>query len=139
MKPTIAYYTDFLSDATRKHLLSIATPVDGVAGLKQVGTGGGLENKDSLKFLADLYVAVEGELNRVLNQRIKDRKFIDERTKASVVFNKDWKRDFLSPDYLTVFGLEDGDGRIVMGPKRSDYHAPGGNKIAPIPDYLQRE
>lgn len=137
MKPNIPYYTDFLSDATRKHLLSIATPVEGVSDLKQVGTGGGLENKDSLKFLTELYVAVEGELNKVLNQRMRDRKFIDERTKALAFFNKDWKRDFLSPDYRTVFGLEDGDGRIVMGPKRSDYHAAGGKKIAPIPDYLQ--
>jgi malate synthase len=137
MKRSIPYYRDYISDALQAHLLAEATPYPGVEHLMQVGESGGLENKDSLKFLCDLYEVVEEELNTVLNRRIKDRKFIDERTKALATFNQDWKRDFLSPDYQTVFGLEDSEGRIVMGPKRVDYYAPHGNPIAPIPKYLQ--
>ncbi len=116
-KRTIPYYRDFLSDSTLEHLLKEAKSVSGIEELKQVGSSGGLENKESFQFLADLYVAVESELNSVLNRRIKDRKFIDERTKAIVAFNQEWNRDFLSPDYKTVLGLEDAEGRIVIGPK----------------------
>ncbi|MBA2403225.1 MAG: serine hydrolase [Bdellovibrionales bacterium] len=137
MKRSIPYYNDYLSEDFLNYLQKEATPVPGVNGLIQVGESGGLENPESLKFLCDLYLAVENELNTVLNRRIKDRKFIDERTKALATFNQDWKRDFLSPDYRTVFGLEDGEGRIVMGPKKADYYAPGGQAIAPVPDYLQ--
>jgi malate synthase len=137
MKRSIPYYSDYISDSFLAHLLQQARPFDGVENLMQVGESGGLENKQSMKFLCDLYQALEVELNTVLNRRIKDRKFIDERTSALAVFNRDWKRDFLSPDYRTVFGLEDGEGRIVMGPKKSDYYAPGGKAIAPIPEYLQ--
>ncbi len=137
MKRTIPYYSDYISDSFLAYLLKEARPYDGVQNLVQVGETGGLENKDSLKFLCDLYEAIESELNTVLNRRIKDRKFIDERTKALATFNRDWKRDFSSSDYQTVFGLEDGEGRIVMGPKRPDYYAPVGNAVAPVPDYLQ--
>lgn len=137
MKSSIPYYNDFLSEELKTHLLKEATPVEGVPHLLQVGPNGGLENKESFQFLTELYESLEVELNTVLNRRIKDRKFIDERTKASVGFNREWKRDFLSSDYRTIFGLEDGEGRIVMGPKTSNYHQAGGKKIAPIPEYLQ--
>lgn len=137
MKRTIPYYSDFISDALLESLLKEAKSFPGVDNLLQVGESGGLENKESLKFLCELYEALEGELNLVLTRRMKDRKFIDERTKASVTFNQEWKRDFLSDDYRTVFGLEDGEGRIVIGPKKPTYHSKGGNPIAPIPDYLQ--
>lgn len=137
MKPSIPYYADFLSPALKDHLLKNACPVEGAPDLLHVGKMGGLENKESLSFLCELFSAVEAELNKVLNRRIRDRKFIDERTKALALFNHEWKRDFLSPDYKTIFGLEDSEGRIVMGPKNPNYHAPGGKKIADIPDYLQ--
>jgi allantoicase/malate synthase/CubicO group peptidase (beta-lactamase class C family) len=136
-KRTIPYYRDFLSDSILEHLLKEAKSVSGIEGLKQVGSNGGLENKESFQFLCDLYVAVESELNTVLNRRIKDRKFIDERTKATVAFNQEWSRDFLSADYKTVLGLEDAEGRIVIGPKTPKYHSNCGSQIAPIPEYLQ--
>jgi malate synthase len=137
MKRSIPYYRDFISDAFLTSLLSEATPYPGVNDLLHVGGSGGLETKDSMSFLCELYETVEKDLNAVLERRIKDRKFIDERTKALVSFNTEWKRDFLSPDYKTIFGLEDSEGRIVMGPKKADYHGAGGTPIAPIPDYLQ--
>ena len=103
-KSDIPYYDDFLSQKIKADLLKKATPVSGVPGLLQVGEGGGLENKDSLKFLCELYEAVKGELNLVLNRRIRDRKFIDERTKSLGAFNQEFKRDYLSSDYKTVSG-----------------------------------
>ena len=137
MKRSIPYYRDFISDAFLSSLLSKATAFPGVEDLLQIGESGGLENKDSMSFLCELYQKVENDLNAVLDRRVKDRKFIDERTKALVHFNNEWKRDFLSPDYKTIFGLEDAEGRIVMGPKKANYHGSGGSPIAPIPEYLQ--
>jgi malate synthase len=136
-KSDIPYFDDYLSDDLKNHLLKSATPYKGVSNLLHIGKTGGLETKESLKFLCDLYDAVKDELNGVLNRRIRDRKFIDERTRALATFNIDFKRDFLSPDYKTVFGMEDGDGRIVFGPKSDHYCREGGNAVAPIPEYLQ--
>ncbi len=136
-KSDISYYDDFLSPKLKADLLKKAIPVSGVAGLLQMGEGGGLENKESLKFLCDLYESVKGELNIVLNRRIRDRKFIDERTKSLAAFNQEFKRDYLSPDYQTVFGLEDGEGRIVIGPKKENYCQEGGDPIGLIPEFLR--
>lgn len=137
MKSSIPYYEDYVSPSFKDYLLKEARPVAGVDHLMQIGASGGLENKASFNFLCELYEAVESELNLVLNRRNKDRKFIDERTKAMALFNQTWQRDYLSEDYKTVLGFEDGDGRIVIGPKKADYHSRGGNPVAPVPDYLQ--
>ncbi|RPJ76605.1 MAG: hypothetical protein EHM20_07240, partial [Alphaproteobacteria bacterium] len=78
------------------------------------------------------------DLNKVLSQRINDRVFIDQQTKACFEFNKLLKRDFLSADYKTIIGFEDSVGRIVIGPKNEFYCKRGNAKaIAPIPDYLK--
>ncbi len=131
-------YEDFLSPKFKDHILKSAIPFPGVPELMQVGASGGLENKESMKFLCDLYELTKKELQLVLNRRVRDRKFIDERTRAMATFNKDLKRDFLSPDYKTIFGLEDGEGRIVMGPRSATYADPKPEKrIAPIPEFLQ--
>lgn len=136
-KSEITYYDDFISPSIKEHLLKSATPVQGVPDLVQVGAGGGLENEESLKFLCELYSLVKDELNLVLKRRTRDRKFIDERTKALNAYNREFKKDYLSPDYKTVFGLEDGEGRIVLGPKIKHYCRDGGEPIAPIPSYLR--
>ncbi len=131
------YYDDYLSPALKAHLLKKARPVPGVTGLTQVGEGGGLETTEALQFLSDLYEALAGELAIVLKRRTQDRAFIDQRTRALYQFNQSHGRDYLTSDYLTVLGLEDGEGRIVVGPKRADYVKKGGQPIAPIPAYLQ--
>lgn len=132
------YYNDFLSPSLKAHILKSAAPYPGVDGLQHVGETGGLENAESLRFLCELYEALKPELELVLNRRMRDRKFIDERTKSLAVFNRDLKRDFLSVDYKTVMGLEDGDGRIVMGPKTPDYaDSKPEKKIAPVPEWLK--
>lgn len=133
----IPYYDDFLSPSLKAHLLKEATPVTGVADLLEVGAGGGLETKEALTFLCELYEEVRDELNQVLVKRIRDRKFIDERTRAIASYNKELKRDFLSPDYMTVMGMEDEDGRIVIGPKSDKYVESNGRPIAAIPEWLK--
>jgi malate synthase len=136
---SIKYYDDFLSLHIKSYLLGRATPVNGVQDLHQIGDIGGLENKESLSFLCELYQILKPELETILNRRQKDRHFIDSRTKALVQFNKEYNRDFLSPDYKTIFGLTDGDGRIVMGPFHDGYAISGGNKISEIPDWFKGE
>jgi malate synthase len=138
MKSHVPYYDDFLSPELRDKILEDAVEYPGVNHLYHVGETGGLENKASMTFLRDLYLLVRGELNFVLNRRIRDRKFIDERTKAFTVFNSELKRDFLSPDYQTPMGLQDGDGRIVWGPRTPDYaHDKPSRKVAALPEFLQ--
>ena len=130
-------YDDFLSPKLKDHILKSASIYPGVEGLVHAGATGGLENPASLKFLCELYEELKPSLELVLRRRVEDRKFIDERTKSLAVFNHDLKRDFLSPDYKTVMGLEDADGRIVMGPMNSSYaEAAPAKKIAPVPEWL---
>lgn len=136
-KSEIPYYDDFLSPALKEHLLKKARPVKGVHGLVSSDEMSGLETEASLSFLCELYESVKNELGLVLKRRIRDRKFIDERTKALKAFNEEFHRDYLSSDYLTIFGMEDAEGRIVLGPKRSDYAKSGGKTVAPIPEFLQ--
>jgi malate synthase len=136
-KSHIPYYDSFLSPKLKEHILHSARPVYGNEDLLMVGDPKGLEGTESLRFLCELYDEVKGELHTVLTRRTKDRKFIDERTQALAQYNKDFKKDYLSPDYKTVFGMEDADGRVVLGPKQPGYARPGGKPIAGIPEFLQ--
>lgn len=137
MKSEIPYYDDFISPDLKSHVLKGATPVKGVPGMTMVGTPSGLETTESLSFLKDLYQSLKDELKIVLKRRGEDRKFIDERTLALKTYNEEFKKDYLSPEYKTIFGMEDSEGRIILGPLRSDFHKKAGEKIAPIPEFLQ--
>lgn len=130
-------YHEFLSPAFARELLRHASSVKGVPGLLQVGECGGIESPEALRFLVDLMRTLEPDLQRVLAQRVEDRSFIDSRVKTLVDYNRKLDIDFLDPDYRTVLGLADAQGRVVFGPLREDYCRPGGNPVAPIPDYLQ--
>lgn len=133
----IPYYHSYISPNLARRLLLDAKPVPAVDGLMQVGPGGGLENSESLRFLTKLYDEIKEDLKTVLRQRISDRKFIDERVSACAKFNRDMKRDILDSDYKTVIGFTDSKNRIVMGPKSDLYSRPGGNPVAPVPDFLK--
>lgn len=133
----IPYYHDYISPALLRSLLAEARPVPGVEGLSQLGPNAGLETQAALQFLVRLYEKVKPQLGAVLRQRIQDRKFIDERVAACYVFNRELNRDWLSPDYRTVLGLEDAAGRVVAGPLRPNYAGRGGNPVAPLPSFLK--
>ncbi len=139
MKPffEIDYYHDYISAPLARHILKTAKSVTGVDGMLEVGTGGGLENQISLKFLSDLYLASKNDLKKVLQQRRIDRKFIDERTKACSDFNTSLEREITDSDYKTIIGLEDHQGRIVLGAKNANFMRANGSAIAAIPPYLQ--
>jgi malate synthase len=134
----IPYYKDFLSDSYLEYLLKQSTPVSGVDCLLEVGKGSGLETKKSLQFLIDLYKKTKDELNLVLSKRIEDRKFIDERVKATYQYNKSENINYLSHKYKTILGLEDSNGQVIMGPLSEKYCRQENQKpIAPIPEYLK--
>lgn len=133
----IPYYNDYVSPSFLSYLLATGRPVVGVPQLMEVGAGGGLESQESLHFLCELYELIKDDLNQVLSQRINDRHFIDQQTKACFDFNKLLKRDYSSPDYKTIIGFQDAKGRIVIGPKNDFYCKRGAGKpIAAIPQYL---
>lgn len=136
-KSEIPYYDDFLSPDIKAHLLNTAKPIDGLPDILHLGVSEGLEGTESLRFLCELYDEVKEELNLVLNRRMRDRKFIDERTRALKSYNEEFKRDYLSPDYMTIMGQEDAEGRIVLGPKTDNYAQTGGQPVAAIPDWLK--
>lgn len=133
----IPYYHDYLSPALAQHLLEQAQLVPGVENLVEVGPSRGLETKEALRFLVQLYSEVKIHLGQVLQQRILDRKFMDERVRACHTFNQDLGRHWLDPDYQTILGLEDGKGRVVIGPKNSHYAHSQGAPIAPLPEFLK--
>ncbi len=137
MSLNIPYYEDYLSPELKNWLLETSRPVKGVDGLKEIGERGGLETPEALAFLCELYTKVAHELNEVLEQRKKDRAFIDERTKACVSYNQKLDTDFLSSQYKTILGLEDAQGRIVMGPKIDCFWKATGKSVATIPEFLQ--
>jgi allantoicase/malate synthase/CubicO group peptidase (beta-lactamase class C family) len=137
-KPDIPYYQDYVSLNFYDYLKSERRDVSGIPELQEVGQSGGLESTESLSFLCELYDLVKSDLNTVLEQRIIDRKFIDQRTGACFELNRSLKIDFLDPAYETVIGQQDSTGRIVIGPKNNFYcKSSGGKAIAPIPKYLQ--
>lgn len=134
----IPYYNDYVSTSFGKYLCEEGQPLFDVDGLVGVGQSGGLETKESLNFLCELYNELKVELNTVLEQRRIDREFIDQRTMACSDDNYQNERGLLDNDYSTVIGHEDGNGRVVIGPLREDYAKTNGvTPIADIPEWLQ--
>ncbi len=83
----IPAYRDFISRELIQYLEPQFVGVAGVPNLSQLGSVGGLESAESLGFLCDLYAAVKSQLRVVLQQRVADRLFIDDRTHACFELN----------------------------------------------------
>lgn len=133
----IEYYADYLPEELVDKLWSQSPEVDAVSGLR-VAKGlresfPAVETDEALAFVTDLYVAVRMHLDQVLAQRAVDRKFIDEETAACVEHNA--KLPYESPDYQTVLGRRDADGRIVVGPG----DAPCQPAPVEVPDFMAGE
>ena len=134
----IPTYRDFISRELIQYLEPQFVPVVGVPNLRQLGSVGGLESAESLRFLCDLYAAVKPQLRIVLQQRVADRLFIDDRTHACFELNAALKINFQESNYRTIIGEQDADGRIVIGPRSNSYcRASDGALIAPLPVFLQ--
>jgi allantoicase/malate synthase len=130
-------YHRYLSPGFARGLLAESREVPGVPGLRQVGLGPVLENPEALRFLVDLYRELKPRLGMVLRQRVVDRAFIDERTRACFELNSRLGLKISDPEYHTVLGLQDSDGRVVIGPKGDHYFRSGGAPVASIPAHLQ--
>jgi malate synthase len=131
------YYKNFLSDKILSTLIDSSRDVEGVCGLKHLGSISGIENSQSLSFVKALYVAVEAKLNKLLIQRYLDRKFIDERTASCSVYNADFNLNPTDEGYQTVLGMTDEKNRVVWGPKSKNYFIAQGANVADLPDYLK--
>ena len=112
------HYQDFISPELTSYFLSIATPIDGMPLLKEIGKRGGLETKEGLAFLCELFDRVAPELDQVLQKRVEDRLLIDQQKKISI-------------------GLKDSSGRIVFGPLNENYLKANQNLVAPLPEFLK--
>ena len=88
-----ADYRDFISAKFMAHIQQKLRAVDGVADLFQVGESGGLETPDALRFLCELFDLVKSDLRAVLRQRVMDRAFIDQRTRACFELNRKLRVD----------------------------------------------
>lgn len=131
----IPEYHRYLSPNLARATLDQARPVEGVSGLKAVGET--REDPEALRFLVELYRETRSDLGRILRQRRLDRDFLDARTRACAELNRRRGVEISDPDYQTVIGLEDAEGRIVIGPLGEHYCRAGGARVAPIPSHLQ--
>ncbi|MEC8382574.1 MAG: hypothetical protein VXZ96_19765 [Myxococcota bacterium] len=135
----IPEYTDFLSENTIQAALRHSEPAVGVPDL-MIANGlqadfPDIETPQALQMVCDVYEIMAPKLQRILAQRVIDRRFIDEETKACVLRNAAHGRDFHSPNYETVIGRRDSMGRLVVGP----HAAPPPARPVRIPDFLQGE
>ena len=131
----IPVYLRFLPARLLEESWELAEPVACFAGLR-VGKGlregfPAIETDEALAFVCGLYEEVKGELNRVLNQRVLDRLFIDRMTQECALRNKGI--DYSSAEYETVIGKADESGRVVVGPLEGP-DAVG--EMVLIPDFL---
>ncbi len=157
----IKSYQDFLPEKLYRKLLAQAKPIPSQAKIRYLiseNTDGSYESPLALQFVGELYEKMESALLKILEQRKFDRDFLDQRTAALYRYNQEQGIDISDPRYETVIGLEDSQGRIVIGPKSQAYNqahhkdsfegnAKAQNKtdrqdtfsgaVAPIPDYLQ--
>lgn len=130
----IPSYLNFIDTTLLERLLTRAEVVEGVPGLC-VAPGlresfPDIETDAALSFVVELYERVKGELRRVLEQRVKDRAFIDAHTLNFQAHNA--AVDFHAPDYKTVIGLKDDVGRVVIGPVQSQ---PASTRVD-VPDFM---
>lgn len=116
--PDIPAYLRFIPVSLLERLWDDAEPIGSVEGLR-VASGlrtafPQIETDEALAFVCSLYDQVKGDLNRVLDQRMVDRDFMDRETLACVKSNG--AVPYESPDYETVIAKKDVNGRIVVGP-----------------------
>jgi malate synthase len=131
-------FSAYINANVEQHLKKGAAVVEGVPGLRRSPCSL-KEDPRALELARDLYDKVKSDLAMILKRRGKDRTFVDERTRALIPFNQEF-RQYTDADYMTVLGLQDGDGRVPFGPKEKDvatYTTAKGKPVAPLPAHLQ--
>ena len=136
----IPYYLDFLSGPLLDRLEEAGEPVDAVPGLT-VAPGlrdefPDIETNEAFAFACDLYRAVRDDLAEILEQRGKDRAFIDET--VAELREKNEGVDYLSADYETVIGERDDEERLIVGPQE-DRPSPEELDEVDVPEFMAGE
>lgn len=128
-------YLNTLSEPLLQRLADDAVPVDGVRGLAVAPDLAAafteLQSTEAMQIVVDVYNAVKSDLRAVLDQRVADRAFIDERTALYAQANSGVA--YHDPTYATVIGDNDSTGRLVVGPQETVCTGPA----VDIPDFLQ--
>lgn len=112
-------------------------------GIKVLNGLEGDETVDGFKFVAKLYSLVKDDLESLRIQRIKDRKFIDQRIRATSLLNEKFNYHIDDIGYTSILGQKDENGRVVIGPNTNeegvayDYLNSNGKLIAPLPNFLK--
>jgi malate synthase len=131
-------YADYIPESLKEKLLRQASSsLTGSPRIKMTKEPSGLETTEALSFLMQLHDATAAKLEALLHLRKRDRQFLDARVKRVFELNRELGISIDDPDYMTVMGLEDQDGRIVFGPQSKNYHSAQGAPIAPLPEHLQ--
>ena len=132
---SIPYYSKFLSSGLIEHLMNESEPVAGIPDLN-VAKGlqadfPNIEHAAALRFVCELYDRKNQHLTQILAQRTIDRAFIDAATLQCKEQNINI--DFQSPEYRTIIGKSDVNGRIIVGPLPQMNE----RKSVTVPDFLQ--
>ncbi len=128
-------YSRFLSESFVQQL---AQDYDAVPNLPDLCVAPGLisafpqiETESALGFVCELYEKMHADLDKILEQRVIDRAFLDQKIQELKEHNQGV--DYSSDDYQTPIGLLDSAGRMVLGQRDP---AVDRNKIV-VPDYLK--
>lgn len=131
-------YAKFLPPDLVAELWDQAEAVPGVAGMRRTAGLGARhpvhEAAEALAFVRDLHRAMVEPLGRLLRQRRLDRAFVDREGAACAQRNLSRGRSIHHPDYETVIGRRDDDGRVVVGPPPVTTDA---DWRAPVPEHLR--
>jgi malate synthase len=129
-------YGRFIPEPLTRRLCGDALAVNEIPGLrieaKLIAEFPQLLTPEALRFVVDLYQSTSSSLETCLDQRVRDRHFLDERTKLCVDANE--SLPYTSPDYRTVVGDRDPTGRMVVGPLPP---SPVPAKPVSVPTFLQ--
>ena len=117
MQAHLPSFLRFLPASLLASLRLAAEPVPTIPGLA-VTKGlrhrfGRLESDEALRFIVSIYEKTYPQLREILEQRQKDRAFLDSETLACVKRNEGV--DYRSPMYETAIGKRDEAGRLVLG------------------------
>lgn len=143
----IPQYLNYISSSVLLHQFKIAEVIPSVEPeLKIVGGvpnpyKNSLESIEALQFVVRLYERVKNQLREVLERRERDRIFIDEQTKACNEENSSFNRSYRSPQFRTIIGLKDSEGRVVVGKNNPehDLRQAYGAPVRDIPHHLRGE
>lgn len=133
----IPAFDDFLPAPLRNTLWESAEAVPAVPGLRILkglrSEFPDLESDEALSLMVEVYLNIRNTLAQCLEQRKIDRLFIDQQTLALQAANQN--RCITDPEWQTLLGQQDAQGRVVVGPQAQPPQAPAVH----IPAFLKGE